>query len=732
MIACNPYHWIPSLYSIDTQQQYANALVWKQQQQQQQKQEPRTMKIASSSNSTPPVSRSFFSFQRNPITTTTTTTGTTETSESPSSSSLSSSTLSSLLEPHIYEVSSRAYRGLATEGMDQAILVSGESGAGKTQSVKLCMQHIATLRRQQEQEEVVDPKIVQRVLDSNPLLEAFGNAQTSRNDNSSRFAKYTKLQFQIGDPVSSVHVGHRMPLCTLVGSQSHVYMLEKSRIVHHQHHHTNNNKNNNQERTFHIFYQLLSSSSSMSAEDQEIDRIKKEIWPKLETAGPQSFAYVGATEVDTIEGITDRQHFANTLQSLALMGITTEKRTTLFRALCMVLQLGNLVVEPDPNDPEQQRSRIQPTSRPDLNELANFLGVNVTRLESAILIRTMKARNEEFKVPLKVNQAKESCDALAKEIYAQTFQWLVHQINQATSAETSTDHYSSSSNNNNNNNKNNDSSRLGTIALLDITGFESFETNCFEQLCFNYANEKLQKKFTEDVFVSIQHEYKAEGVELDQINYPDNTSVLDLVEGNLGLLALLNEECLRPGGSDQAYVTKILSIHQQKAAAKKDGTDKAGCCLFREKRFGKHEFGIKHYAHNVVYTSHGFVSQNKDLLPTALRDCALASTNEIVSQQHLRTEDNDGEVVEEDREQAPEMRSSVSSKKKSLMMIQKQSDLVQQTVWTKFKTQLNELMETLSRTHTRYIRCIKPNSMKRPLTMQHKLTLEQLRCVGVV
>ena len=647
VIACNPYQWFDDLYAPHTRRLYANALVW----------QPATM----------------------------------GTSGDPRAS----------LEPHIYEASALAYRGLAFEGVDQSILVSGESGAGKTESVKICLHHIAAVQKgiyhhdshksvyvdEDESEHGHVPSkhshesspIVQRVLDSNPLLEAFGNAKTIRNDNSSRFGKYIQLQFDAEDPTKAAYAGKVIPSCVLAGSVSEVYLLEKSRVVQHE----------EDERTYHIFYQLLAAP----------DEIKRSFWSGLENTDNESFVYVGWTDTDTIEGKSDSESFQRTLESLALIGVEGEKLKTLMRAICIVLQLGNIVFEEDPQDSD--KSIVSSTE--EFEALGELMGVDTSDLLASLTIRTMRARNEEFKVPLNATHAKDSCDAFAKEIYAKAFLWLVRSINEATSAERN---YQGSRR-----------SGFGTIGLLDIFGFESFETNRFEQLCINYANEKLQSKFTHDIFRSVQQEYEAEGIELDEIKYDDNTDVLDLVEGRTGLLALLNEECVRPGGSDKGFVLKVGTLNK--------GND----IFSREKHYEPCVFGIRHYAGPVVYDATGFVTKNMDTLPTDLQDCARKSTNSI-----LAKELGNESMISKDEpaKKRPPSRKVAAKTKASPKAAKKTSNLIGETVWTKFKNQLTALMSSLSTTRSRYIRCIKPNCEKKPLLMEHLPTVEQLRCAGVV
>jgi myosin V len=366
----------------------------------------------------------------------------------------------------------------------------------KTETVKIAMNHIASVQKGPASKgsgDKLDP-VVQRVVDSNPLLEAFGNAKTRRNDNSSRFGKYLQLQFDNSQAALMSYGDKSESKCKLAGSKCEVYLLEKNRVTVHD----------SEERTFHIFYQLLAADS----------KSKNMIWPKLSSSDNSSFKYVGHTNTTSIEGQTDAQHFGHTVRVLEEIGIKGDKLVEMMRAICAVMQSGNLTFGPKGDD----GSVI--TAKKELNDLADLMGVGENDLTLAFTERTMKTRTEEYKVPLKPDVAKDACDALAKEIYGNIFLWLVKEINAATCAE---DNY-----------KNGTVSSFGTIGLLDIFGFESFAVNRFEQLCINYANEKLQQKFTEDIFRSVQEEYEEEGIELAEIWYDDNTDVLDLIEGRTG------------------------------------------------------------------------------------------------------------------------------------------------------------------------------------------------------
>ena len=647
MIACNPYHWITGLYSNERRLLYSKTLVW----------DPAGKFVTKDDCANDDKSHE-------------------HTDDKLNGGAVSSP--QDHLEPHVYEQSALAYRGLAMDGLHQSILVTGESGAGKTETVKICMNHIASVSSGPPPagatEKHVDPakqEVIQRILDSNPLLEAFGNAKTRRNDNSSRFGKYIQLQFKGSDePLEPTLT--MVPECSLVGSYCDTYLLEKNRVIHHD----------TDERTFHIFYQILASS----------DAVKSAFWGELRNKSPSSYKYVGKTDTNVIEGITDEQKFEHVLASLKFVGVEGDKLTHLIRGICMVMQLGNISFEDD----EQGNDGCVISNKRDVETLADIMGTTeVDELEMALTHRTVTARKQSTKVPLRPDTAKEFCDAFAKHLYSSLFDWLVKAINDATCG-TNFHHDLHGTKVEKND--------FGIISLLDIFGFEFFETNSFEQLCINYANEMLQHKFTKDVFDSVFEEYKSQGIPLDRVTYDDNQDVLDLIQTNrTGLLSILNEECILPQGSDLAFCRKVIQANQGNKAD----------VLYVGIKFEDYEFGIRHYAADVVYDSRNFLTKNQDTVPNDLVKCVgTKSSNPVVK----------GELEKTIAEQ-----NATTGRGKRMS-----SALVAKTVWTNYKSQLKALMVNLGQTQTRYIRCIKPNAQKKPLLMEHGLTLEQLRSAGVV
>jgi len=662
IIAINPYRWIKGLYAQAAREFYAEQLVWRA--------NPRAR---------------------------------------------------TQLPPHLYEASALAFKGLIMGSQDQSILVSGESGAGKTVAVKILMSHLATfhesrkkyndelledaisnddngtygiagsivnwvvrsllgvslLRGQQgsmdseedrgdleappsepddEPEEMQQTNlIVKRVLDSNPLLEAFGNAKTCRNDNSSRFSKYVKLQFHLE------YLSRAFPSCHIAGSRCETYLLEKSRVVSHA--------SKIGERTFHIFYQLLAAP----------EEFKARIWSGLEGKDASSFNYVGHNDTDTIEGLTDAQRWRRTIFALEILGVRDDKLMTLLRALCAVLQLGNLTFSADPTNDDA--SVI--SSKDELEKLSNIIGIPSDDIVQALTHRsvTVAADDTTFKVHMNSEQAKDTCDAFAKEIYSNIFEWLVGEINDATCAE--------------NNFEKSPGGRFGNIGLLDIFGFECFEVNQFEQLCINHANEKLQQKFTSDIFCTVKDEYDAEGIVLREILYTDNTNILNLLEKKCGIIDLLNEECVRPRGSDTGFVNKLYAHNKDPDIP-----------LVRNRRYQRHEFAVEHYAGIVKYDASMIVAKNMDKLSEDVVECGVKSSNELI-------------------------RSSLEARKRDKQEKNKGS-LITNTVWTKFKAQLGSLMDCIGQTKTRYVRCINPNPDKTPGVLDLKYSVFQLRCAGIV
>ena len=649
-------------------------------------------------------------------------------------------------DPHVYETSCLAYRGLALERRNQTILVTGESGAGKTETVKIVMSHLATLeqtrpdpnsgssnrstasvssrqsRRQQSQPQQQQQSssssssssesvnIVTRVLESSPVFEAFGNAKTLRNDNSSRFGKFTQLQFRVESKEEAQSNHRNIPLCNLAGSVCITYLLEKSRVVSHS----------SGERTYHIFYQLLSAP----------DVLKRKLWKHLDGTTAASFRYTvsGHSNSGTdgrrnsklsndgdnhshyhhSSSESDAELWPRTLDALEVFQFQGDRLTTLLRALCVVLQLGNLVFEEDPTSEVEEGGTVIAT-RDELAKLEDIIGIDGDVLERAMTNRILKTGYDEVRVQLRPSVAKESCDALAKEIYARIFDVLVQSINEYTQGKQQEQQERETTSTSNGDEGKSKQEEFGIISLLDIFGFERFQVNRFEQLCINYANEQLQHKYVLDNFKQVQEEYEAEAIEIFDFAVVDNSDILNLLEGRLGIIISLNEECVRPKGNDESFVYKVKIVHKEHDR------------LIDEKLHRKTEFGIRHFAGPVTYNASKFVERNTDKLPEDLLRCATQSTNDLIRQEFKA-------LIERasDKHEPP---STPGAVKKSPVRRKKATN---RTVLEKFRYQLRSLMNSMENTTTRYIRCIKPNDQMTPRLTDHNITMRQLECAGLV
>uniref|UniRef100_A0A673J3T7 Myosin-9 n=1 Tax=Sinocyclocheilus rhinocerous TaxID=307959 RepID=A0A673J3T7_9TELE len=402
------------------------------------------------------------------------------------------------MPPHIYAITDTAYRSMMQDREDQSILCTGESGAGKTENTKKVIQYLAfvasSFKTKKDQGE-----LEKQLLQANPILEAFGNAKTVKNDNSSRFGKFIRINFDVNGYI--------------VGANIETYLLEKSRAI----------RQAKDERTFHVFYYLLSGAG---------DKLRAELC--LEDYNKYRFLLNGNV---TIPGQQDKELFAETIDAFRIMGIPEEEQTGLLKVVSAVLQLGNMSFK-------KERSSDQ-ASMPDdtaAQKVCHLLGMNVTDFTRAILMPRIKVGRDYVQKAQTQEQAEFAVEALAKAMYERLFRWLVMRINKALDKT-----------------KRQGASFIG---ILDIAGFEIFELNSFEQLCINYTNEKLQQLFNHTMFILEQEEYQREGIEWSFIDFGlDLQPCIELIEkptGPPGILALLDEECWFPKATDKSFVEKVV------------------------------------------------------------------------------------------------------------------------------------------------------------------------------
>ncbi|XP_044976868.1 myosin-17-like isoform X6 [Hordeum vulgare subsp. vulgare] len=398
------------------------------------------------------------------------------------------------LDPHVFAIADVSYRQMMNEGKSNSILVSGESGAGKTETTKLLMRYLAFLGGRSG---TGGRTVEQQVLESNPVLEAFGNAKTVRNNNSSRFGKFVELQFDKSGKIS--------------GAAIRTYLLERSRVC----------QTSSPERNYHCFYFLCSAPS---------EDIKK-----YKLGDPSSFHYLNQSSCIRVDGINDAEEYLATRNAMDMVGITEEEQEAIFRVVAAVLHLGNINfakgTEADSSVIKDAKSRFH------LNTAGELLMCDCEKLENALIKREINTPEGVITTTVGPNSATISRDGFAKQIYSRLFDWLVNRINASIGQDPNSDKL---------------------IGVLDIYGFESFKTNSFEQLCINFTNEKLQQHFNQNVFKMEQEEYTREQINWSYIEFVDNQDVLDLIEKKPGgIIALLDEACMFPKSTHETLSQKL-------------------------------------------------------------------------------------------------------------------------------------------------------------------------------
>uniref|UniRef100_A0A8C1L434 Unconventional myosin-VI n=1 Tax=Cyprinus carpio TaxID=7962 RepID=A0A8C1L434_CYPCA len=572
------------------------------------------------------------------------------------------------LPPHVYAIADKAYRDMKVLKMSQSIIVSGESGAGKTENTKFVLRYLTTSYG-------TGQDIDERIVEANPLLEAFGNAKTVRNNNSSRFGKFVEIHFNEKNAVVGGFVSH--------------YLLEKSRIC----------TQGQEERNYHIFYRLCAGAP-------------EDIKEKFHLSSPDCFRYLSrgckryfsSKDSDKLIPqnrkspehlkagplkdplLDDHADFNRMCVAMKKIGLDDTEKFNMFRVVAGVLHLGNI-------DFEEAGSTsggcvLKKTCGQSLEFCAELLGLDEEDLRVSLTTRVMHttaggAKGTAIKVPLKVEQANSARDALAKAIYSRLFDHVVTRINQCFPFDASA-HF---------------------IGVLDIAGFEYFEHNSFEQFCINYCNEKLQQFFNERILKEEQELYQREGLGVNEVHYVDNQDCIDLVEAKLvGILDILDEENRLPQPSDQHFTDTVHSKHK----------DHFRLTVPRKSKLTVHRnvrddegFIIRHFAGAVCYETTQFVEKNNDALHMSLASLVRESKDKFI-----------GELFE----------NSNHSKDTK----QKAGKLSFISVGNKFKTQLNILLEKLHSTGSSFVRCVKPNLKMVSHQFEGAQILSQLQCSGMV
>ncbi|NXN26631.1 MYH1B protein, partial [Nycticryphes semicollaris] len=478
--------------------------------------------------------------------------------------------------PHIFSISDNAYQFMLTDRENQSILITGESGAGKTVNTKRVIQYFATIaasgekKKEEQQSGKMQGTLEDQIISANPLLEAFGNAKTVRNDNSSRFGKFIRIHFGATGKLASADI--------------ETYLLEKSRVTFQL----------KAERSYHIFYQIMSNKKP-----ELIDML-------LITTNPYDYQFVSQGEI-TVASINDQEELMATdvsdnlkmlyllsclpdkvfillflLQSaIDILGFTADEKTAIYKLTGAVMHYGNLKFKQ-----KQREEQAEPDGTEVADKAAYLMGLNSADLLKALCYPRVKVGNEYVTKGQTVQQVNNSVGALAKAVYEKMFLWMVVRINQQLDTKQPRQYF---------------------IGVLDIAGFEIFDFNSLEQLCINFTNEKLQQFFNHHMFVLEQEEYKKEGIEWTFIDFGmDLAACIELIEKPMGIFSILEEECMFPKATDTSFKNKLYDQHLGKSSnfqKPKPAKGKAEA-----------HFSLVHYAGTVDYNITGWLEKNKDPL----------------------------------------------------------------------------------------------------------------------
>jgi len=457
------------------------------------------------------------------------------------------------MPPHIFSIVDNAYQDMLIDHEHQSMLITGESGAGKTENTKKVIQYIAKVAGVEKQDAPKAPEpgvariqgtLDEQVVQTNPLLEAFGNAKTTRNNNSSRFGKFIRCHFsQTGK---------------LAGADIEAYLLEKNRVTH----------QGSQERNYHIFYQIL-----YAATDEELSTLCL----LSREASNYGFLSKGVSHVDRMD---DHEEYGFTCDAIKVLGFTEEEHLSMWKLTAGVLNFSCMKFKQKPRD--EQAEVVDPS---DGERVSYLFSIQVGEFHKSLCKPKVKVGTEYVNKGQNVDQVLYAISALSKSIFERLFWWIVERINKALDTKQRRSYY---------------------IGVLDIAGFEIFEYNSFDQLCINFTNEKLQQFFNHHMFILEQEEYKREGIVWEFIDFGmDLEKTINLIEKPQGILAMLEEECIVPKATDQTYLAKMHKEHAGKSEAYQKPTPK-------QTKQGMGDFILHHYAGSVGYSVAGWLEKNKD------------------------------------------------------------------------------------------------------------------------
>ncbi|XP_028987944.1 unconventional myosin-VIIa-like [Betta splendens] len=556
------------------------------------------------------------------------------------------------LPPHIFAIAENCYCNMMRHGRNQCCIISGESGAGKTESTKLILQYLAAISG-----ELSEQQIEQQILESNPILEAFGNAKTIRNDNSSRFGKYLEIFFKKDGMIEGARVVQ--------------YLLEKSRVCHQA----------LEERNYHIFYCLL---SGISQEEKKALRL----------GHAKEYRFLTQGNCTTCEGRDDAKDYSRICSAMKILNFSHSHCQEISKLLAAILHLGNVYFEATTEN-NLETSDVGKSEH--FSIAASLLQVQKSSLAKTLTHRSFMTNRERVTKPLNSEQASDCRDAFVKSIYNKLFIWITGKINSVIYKKLA----------------NNPKSKCLSIGLLDIFGFENFDTNSFEQLCINFANEKLQQFFVGHIFKLEQKEYMKEDIVWKNISFSDNQEILDLLAGKpCNLLALIDEESHFPKGSDSTMLTKMNKEHK---GNKVYNASKSEYDTY---------FGVNHFAGVVTYDSRGFLEKNRDAVSFDIIKMVDMSSNNLLHQIF------ESELSTNMTKNLPNRRIIMTPK--NSLRAQSENHKHLPTLSGQFRQSLDSLMKALSVCQPYFIRCFKPNSDKLSEVFDRELCMRQLRYSGMM
>jgi len=564
------------------------------------------------------------------------------------------------MPPHLWANADEAWRNMMQDHENQSMLITGESGAGKTENTKKVIAYFAFLGQAQAEamgikkddgnKEGGKASLEDQIVQTNPVLEAFGNAKTVRNNNSSRFGKFIRIHFSKEGRVAGCDIEH--------------YLLEKSRVI----------RQAPGERCYHIFYQIFTDGGLR--DKLQLDRDIAE------------YHFVAQAEL-TIAGVDDKEEFGLTDEAFDILNFTKDEKFDCYRLMAAQMHMGEMKFR---QKPRAENAELEEES--EAKKAADMFGVDWEALVKSMVAPRVRVGKEWVNKGQNLEQVNWSIGAMTKGMYNRVFNWLVYKCNLTLDAK--------------------EIPRKHFIGVLDIAGFEIFDFNSFEQLWINFVNEKLQQFFNHHMFVLEQEEYKREGIQWTFIDFGlDLAACIELIEKPMGVISMLDEECIVPKATDQTLAQKLIDAHVGKHPSMEKPKPPKG-------KQAEAHFAMKHYAGLVRYNVSNWLEKNKDPLNDTTVSVMKSGTNDL-----LLTIWDDYTTQEEQmkKDAADGGKGGGKKKGKSASMM---------TVSMLYRESLNNLMTMLNATHPHFVRCLIPNEQKKSGMLEAGLVMNQLTCNGVL